>query len=177
MRQNIFYSQTQGSEYRYLNPALSKSGKSFEQYSDTSSIINGAPVGDITRQLPPPPNGNFETKSNQYLPIGIGQFSNISYAGYSKLISQMEAEQQYRIQTMFLNNAEKMSGMSKECESMPTFTFQNDEGSLKSIPTETRNYPVFGSYRNPENSSFSQFSSNVRPLKIGKVLYDLCDHL
>lgn len=153
-----------------MNPALSKSGKSFEQYSDASSVINGAPAGEITRQLPPLPNGNFETKSNQYLPIGIGQFSNLSYSGYTKLIQQMEAEQQYRIQNMFLNNAEKMSGMSKDCESIPTFTFQNDEGSLKSIPTEPKKYPFFGSYKNPENSSFSQFGSNMQPLKIGTIL-------
>jgi hypothetical protein len=171
MRQNMIFPQNQGSEYRYLNPALSMSGKSFhniEQSSKSSSIFSGATGGEIPRHLPPPPNKNFDIKSGQYLPIGINQYPNQSYAGYQKLlqmIHQNESEQQYRMQSMHMDNTERVSGMSKDNESMPSFTFQNDEKLISNSP---RKYPVFGSTIGPERSNLSQFSMSNKPLKIGK---------
>ena len=78
-------------------------------------------------------NKNIDIKSGQYLPIGINQYPNQSYAGYQKLlrmIHQNEAEQQYRMQSMHMDNIERVSGMSKDNESMPSFTFQNDEKGI-----------------------------------------------
>jgi hypothetical protein len=137
----MIFPQNQGSEYRYLNPALSMSGKSFhniDRSSKSSSIFSGATGGEIPRLLPPPSNINIDIKSGQYLPIGINQYPNQSYAGYQKLlqmIHQNEADQQYRMQSMHMDNIERVSGMSKDNESIPSFTFQNDEGYLQLFST------------------------------------------
>ena len=103
-----------------------------------------------------------KSSTNNPLPIGVGQFSNQSNLGYSKLmqlIQQNKAESNYRINTMFLNNSEKQSWVSKESGSVPTFTFQNEENSFKSLPVympllNEPNYQnnSFGPNKSPESS-------------------------
>lgn len=85
-----------------------------EQTSQCSSIHNGLPVGERSRQLPLIMNKSPEHKNHSpsLLPIGYGQYSNQSNLGYNKLmqlIQQNKIESNNRINTMFFNQSEKHS--------------------------------------------------------------------
>lgn len=119
--------------------SISKTFNNFvEQSSQNSSVYNGIQGNELNRQLPPLPKKNPDlsvSPTSNYLPIGIGQYSNQSSLGYHKmlqLIQQSEHERNYRLNSMFLNQSENKSCVSKDSGSIPTFTFQNDEHSIKS---------------------------------------------
>lgn len=139
MEHNVFKNPVR-SGFR-VNPFTgSVSGKSFNQFGDQSSqgssIINGFSGREINRQLPSmQPNYESENQNGGYLPIGIGGISDQSHLKYQQLMNfelQNEAERDFRIRNMFLNQMEKQSVISKENESIPTFTFKNEEGSIRS---------------------------------------------
>ncbi|CAI2381494.1 unnamed protein product [Moneuplotes crassus] len=103
------------------------------------NIFNHAGGSDMNcKTLPMPLSSGDNTKissPNQFLPIGLGQYSNQSNMGYQqimKMIQDNKTESNYRINTMFLNQSDKQSCISGGSGSVPTFTFQNDDGSLKS---------------------------------------------
>lgn len=183
MEHNVFKNPVK-SGFR-VNPFTgSVSGKSFNQFGEQSSqgtsIINGFWGRETNRQLPSvQPNFEVENQSGAYLPIGIGGISDQSHLKYQQLMNfelQNEAERDFRIRNMFLNQMEKQSVISKENESIPTFTFHNDEGSIKSGSInrssihDVKANDSDGHQNNKEtvNSNPAPPLTQTSPLRIGK---------